>query len=1084
VLNSSEMLNNTGTMRRAWILLTFVLLLGLAVALMAALRSERFVLFAVDWVMATFTDYRLELSNPRIRLLDGQLSADAVHLVPEHTDGPPLVSALDVEASTSLYDLFSTNLAGTHGHARSVQIYVSEEDTTEDPSPMEWLEYVNWLPLLVEVDSVHIVRRATTTLIVRLRDLRAERVGLGEYHVLAQADYESEPLRLDVTLRGVRQDKQFVGVEITADLAGQETSSSFNLEGELKGTDNEFQYDFTVAGHYADIDEFLEAFRSSSILEGSLKINARMRGDTTGFTLSDAQLVLDNMPAYGFEAGGRLEIDFSGDSQINVIAAGEMDSLEYLTNWIGVDLTDLGRAQASVELSGSLDRPVADLFVHSTQQENGLTIKLNARNFELLSLTGDSPSLENRLHVDVYAPTLAVLEPWLGAMDFEPGAWSASGTLAGVEHRVAVENLIVEAGTAGTLFMRAEGAIDNILGAGEHGLALVTGIDASLNVQTSDSFRAGEIFDLDLPGGHRMNADFHLSGSGTEMLITDGQIDVQAPGVTADAQILGGVITPEEEVVISGIKSTLRVEIENSSVLERYAPKATIPELGALLLTGTAVQHGDRLALENLEFTTTSGNTLLKTVGNVDNLLDFSGVSLNSRFQGLRVSAVLKALLEDFSYDKPLGELRGSFNFRDDGENWYVKKLVVQSTEPGGPVELSVRGDVSKVIALPTADLEARFRIRDPGLLEALLGLRMNPVEGRVVVNTQPGKTDLSSRTRIGNTRINMDTVIAHSGGNIDALRMAINTPHLYLDDLGLQSKATPGDDYKPASQVETPDENPVASVLDSPPPFPLDIGLYINGITGDNTDIEAFDIHLTGDAGRYTLRKFSIDYAHALVELRGAIDLNPTPPAITIGGEALLVPMNAMARDLGMDIDVQGTLTLRGGLTTTGTNRDDFIRTLDGSLAVALEDAVIQGAAYDVLATDLLAWIYSGAALETSTPVDCAMGMIDFDQGVASTDTLYIETPQMVATGKGRLNMVNKTIDLTVTPMSKSRAIQVPSSVRLKGPLNNPRPIIAPVRQAMNIYTEAMTLIPRLTMQMFGIKTTSDKTRRPCSPD
>jgi len=249
-------------------------------------------------------------------------------------------------------------------------------------------------------------------------------------------------------------------------------------------------------------------------------------------------------------------------------------------------------------------------------------------------------------------------------------------------------------------------------------------------------------------------------------------------------------------------------------------------------------------------------------------------------------------------------------------------------------------------------------------------------------------------------------------------------------------------------------------------------------------TDIQGADIHVAGEKGRYTLRQFTLNYADTIAELRGVVDLNPQPPAVSIGVEAVGIPTDALLQDLGVDTDIRGTVTVRGGVTAFGTNLETMKPTLQGRLAVALEDATIKGVAYDILATDLLRWIISAATARTATHLDCTMALLDFDRGIVSTDSLYIETPEMVATGEGKLNPLKETIDLTITPMSKSRSIQVPYSVRIKGPLANPTPTISPVTAVMNLSTEALTLIPRMTLKIFGIKSDSDRTQRPCELD
>ena len=103
-------------------------------------------------------------------------------------------------------------------------------------------------------------------------------------------------------------------------------------------------------------------------------------------------------------------------------------------------------------------------------------------------------------------------------------------------------------------------------------------------------------------------------------------------------------------------------------------------------------------------------------------------------------------------------------------------------------------------------------------------------------------------------------------------------------------------------------------------------------------------------------------------------------------------------------------------------------VQSLDGSVAIALEDTIIQGGAYDVLATDLLAWIYSGAVLETSTHLDCTMARFDIKKGVARTDSIYVQSERMIATGKGIFDLPGQKMDLTITPRSRSRSFQIPS--------------------------------------------------------
>jgi hypothetical protein len=87
-----------------------------------------------------------------------------------------------------------------------------------------------------------------------------------------------------------------------------------------------------------------------------------------------------------------------------------------------------------------------------------------------------------------------------------------------------------------------------------------------------------------------------------------------------------------------------------------------------------------------------------------------------------------------------------------------------------------------------------------------------------------------------------------------------------------------------------------------------------------------------------------------------------------------------------------------------------------------------------------------------------------------------------MLATGDAMFDLVRKKLDMTITPVSRTRSIQIPSSIRLKGDMSNPKATISPVSAAADASAQALMLIPKLAMKIFGIsREASDKGIRPC---
>ncbi|MEJ2532717.1 MAG: AsmA-like C-terminal region-containing protein [Halioglobus sp.] len=1062
-------------------------LLGVTlVALAMALRSQAVVLATAHWLIGQFTDLRLELADPQIDLYDGLLSARELHLVPVNTAGPPLITVLDLSVTTRLSDLISSDLGHTSITATQLIIYVSTKDSAEDPAPVQWLQYLAWLPRHLRVDQVHLITDAAETLILPLKELLGERFGNRSYHLTADADYSGEPLQAVLDLLAVREAQQLRGVSLKARFEAPESGSEVALDGELLGTQDDFNYDFQLDANYRDVSAFLKGFDVDRNIRGQLKMAARVEGNTAGFTLSDARFSLDNMPDYGFEATGRLEYNGPGDTRLELAAAGELSTLHYLVGWLGPGVDHLGRAQANLSISGSLEQPVVDNLILHTSSSDGLIVDVSGRRQS--SVEGEDMSqAENEIQIDVHGPSLQVLERWLGPLRVDPGPWFASARLTGNRNRIAVRDLVMESGTKETALLHIEGSIGDVTNVSERGLTAAENIQLDLVADIADSNALSALLEREIAPGYRIEAGMHLAGDGRELRGTEGRAEVNGSALGASLSSVQLVIHPGAESSLQDLTGRIRVNVPDTGALAQFTD-ARIPSLGAVHVEGNLSLRGETLQLTDVEGVLESDRARAKASGHVDNLVDLAGIALNLEFSGVDTRNLIQNLLPEFQYPGSVGSLNGSFTFSNSAGAWRVSDVKVAGGEEGGALEFAAAGELERPLdtgGSTTAALKANYRVRDPALLEALTGLRMNPAAGTVTLATRPGALAIESRSRVGETQLAADGWLGYEGNQVNSLRLAVNVPHLYLGDLGLQAEQAGTTAYKPVERLEEVESrNRLAGLLRRSPRYDTDITVDLNGITGKNTNINSVNIHATGENNRYILRRFSVTYAQADAEIRGIIDLNPAQPAISLAGQALSIPMNTLAADLGADVDIKGILSLRGGISASGTTGTELLSTLDGSVAIALEDAVIEGAAYDILATDLLEWIYSGAMLEKYTDIDCTMAKFQLDDGVATSDSLFVETGKMLATGTGTFDLVRKTMDMTITPMSKSRMLQVPSSVRLKGDFGNPRPIISPITAAADAYTRVLTLVPQMVFKLFGQTPDKKKKRmQPCEP-
>ncbi|MFV8817336.1 AsmA-like C-terminal region-containing protein [Haliea sp. E17] len=980
------------------LLFAVVILAVILLAPLLAMRSETTLLVLSDWAVDSFTDLRLVLRDPVLRPLEGKVSASEIHLYPKADDGPPFLSVLGFSGNITAMDIYRGDLDHTSLQASEVIVYVSNRDQTSDPEPRDWLGYAGWLPENLHIGKVHLVSASEKTYVFPLRDVSGRRTDHDHYRLTTTAQYDGEPLTLEIGIAALRSGRDFKGLGIDAHIVAGDSNSVVNLRGDLRGTAADLTYNLQLDGKYTELAYFTRGFSATAMLEGSLDVHATMKGDSKGFLLSDATFELDNAPEYRLDARGELQYQFGGENQLQLSATGEMESMALLLNWLKFDLTPLGRARGSAQVSGSLQDTRVETFTLESQADSGLLVKVTG-NFDPL----DADAQQNEISLQTSAPALAALQQWTGKLPFEPGPFKASAKLRADQKPYRLNDLAIEIGTADSALLHLTGSVGALGADGKQGLAALEDLKLKLALSAPDSEQLRPYLGAWVPAGFKVDGNAAVAGNGERLQIQGGTIHATGPGLALSMRPSAGTFKPAADFPLDGLAAAIAMQVADTASIGNITGKH-VPHLGQLAGTAQLQQSGKRFSLEDID-------------------LSLGGAGLDAT---------------------------GTGRIPD--------------------------------LAMPAAaDLALSVKLDNPEALFKSTGLRLAPGGGTFTLNTGPRDTQFKGDFTLGKSSFSGSGALAYRDGAMQQLQVAVDSPMLYLRDLGLQAEIKEQEAYKPADKLNQLEfGNRLEKLLRKVPDHDTDIRINLGGVEGENTRIQAFQLHMTGAEKRYTLRQFSVTYDNSQAEVRGIIDLNANPPFASLAVEALSLPLQTLTRDLGIDYPVKGYANLRGGLTAQGTTSSQLLGRLDGSLAVALEDAEIAGAAYDVLATDLLAWFYSGAALEKSTHIDCTMAEFKLNQGVADADDLYIETSRMVATGKAKINLGREQLNVTITPRSKSRDIQVPSEIHIRGPFKDPSITVSPMAAAFDATAELITLVPRMARKLFGMEKHEGE-KRPC---
>jgi AsmA protein len=136
----------------------------------------------------------------------------------------------------------------------------------------------------------------------------------------------------------------------------------------------------------------------------------------------------------------------------------------------------------------------------------------------------------------------------------------------------------------------------------------------------------------------------------------------------------------------------------------------------------------------------------------------------------------------------------------------------------------------------------------------------------------------------------------------------------------------------------------------------------------------------------------------------------------------------------------LKGATSLKTSLSAAGRNQQEVMSNLQGTFAIAVANGEIRGVdVLDSIASlgraALVGWGGGDAKLTT---FDSASASFAVSDGIATTEDIAIESPQLSVTGKGDVDMLRRAVDLKFDPQVSGG--DIPVHVAVKGPWGNPK--------------------------------------------
>ncbi len=393
--------------------------------------------------------------------------------------------------------------------------------------------------------------------------------------------------------------------------------------------------------------------------------------------------------------------------------------------------------------------------------------------------------------------------------------------------------------------------------------------------------------------------------------------------------------------------------------------------------------------------------------------------------------------------------------------------------------EIDLKCDISAPAGTRLPDFSGStdngLQVPDNGPLRATFTLKGNPEK----INFDDFSTHFGQTVITAGLEVILSGKRPYLSGNIHA-------QSLNLHDFAISSETEPkipdAAAQKPPEPKKTETAKPDRSQFFSPEPLPwellhlidCDLKLTIDEIVGrqDREGISDLNFTVKLKAGRLLADPAALVYKSGRAEFSLLIDdTDPaSAPRVELKGDVKDLELEGLLETLALDLQVSGKLTARTEINSRGRSPADLAVNLNGPFEVVLEKGKVPSQIMKLIAIDILGWSFDKILMQKrSTEIGCGILALDTRQGLLKVKAFILESPDLLITGAGTVNLKDEACDLTIYPKKKRKFLAMVNPVNIRGPLQDPQVIAIPVKSAALLYGGAL-LAPQIFLPAIGL--------------
>lgn len=594
---------------------------------------------------------------------------------------------------------------------------------------------------------------------------------------------------------------------------------------------------------------------------------------------------------------------------------------------------------------------------------------------------------------------------------------------------------------------------------------LLKGTDVVVLFGSPSSQNFAQILPPETPEFTKISGRFSATGAETVITIGGGRVVAEGPnGMQVVAT--GGIGAVDLEGDIPEVRK-LGIDFEarwpdTQSVYDFVhqelpsvnLPDMELPELGPVQARASLRNtDGPHAAKDIVATAGPPEQPRIRITGDIADVEAMTGVELTGEFD---VATALLFAQQTGPVDKGLGDVHGRFELSDEDGSFGFEILSAE-IEDSELLSLSVNGLFDDI--KEGDELRFATSLQVPSLME--LGRKLNFDAENLGSLTYDGELSGSDEhlTVEGKALIGKTEITGHITGALvgehPSFKGKIHSPLFRLADVGIVPRDGPEEDSPESVQQEAAeeaapetkqnaaqdwlfDEEPIS--FDTLKLADLDLDVVLEDIEGVRLDIDKAEAKISIVKGELKVAPVTFDFVGGSAELDLQVDARGDDPQVSLHIDANDVDLENLLSQAKVEVPLDGTMDFVLDLTAQGNSAREMASSLNGTTQLAIEEGHVLTGLLTLTTTNPISWMFTESARKGYSSMNCLIMRFDIEDGLAKSQTLLLDTPEMQALGKGQIDFRNETLAIDVDPRAKrQRLVSLSTPFSIKGPLADP---------------------------------------------